>query len=382
MKKIIGLIGWRGMVGSVLIQRMKEEGDFNLIEPIFFSTSNIGKNSLSCSIFKNLEDAYNFELLKKLPIILTTYGSKYTDQVYYKLRSLGWNGIWIDAASSLRMKEDSLIILDPINRSNIDYSLRNNVKNYIGSNCTVSCILLGLSGLINLNLIEWINCSTYQAASGGGSNYMKELLIQFGQINNHIKNLLDKKFENILNIDRNVLNKQQDGSLFENNSDLKLAGNFIPWIDKDLETGFSNEETKIENEINKILGLNNNNIESSYSYKNKIKIESTCVRVGSLRCHGHSLLIKLKKNNLNIQYIENLISHGNNYVKFVTNNKKETLDQLTPVKVTGTLNISVGRLRKSKIGERYLSMFIVGDQLLWGAAEPLRRMLKIILQDS
>ncbi|CAL4322946.1 Aspartate-semialdehyde dehydrogenase [Buchnera aphidicola (Periphyllus testudinaceus)] len=371
MKKIVGFVGWRGLVGSVLLERIIKKKDFKNFKFVFFSTSQVGFNNLYLNnFFKNkfLKDAYNLEELKELDIILTCQGSAYTNQVYYKLRKCGWKGYWVDAASDLRMKDESIIILDPINREEIIKSLNKGIKTFVGGNCTVSLMLLALGGLFKNKLIEWISFSTYQAASGGGSGYILELLKQIIFLNKSLnKDFIASK--SILEIEKNVTEISKKSNFPKKNSLVPLILNLIPWIDEDRNNGQSKEEWKMEFETNKILSLNK---------KDKISIDGTCVRVGSLRCHSQSFLIKLKKN-INLLDIEQIIASDNKWVKIIPNNKKSSLENLTPLSVTGTLQIPVGRIRKLSIGNKYISAFSIGDQLLWGAAEPLRRMLNFLI---
>ncbi len=373
MTQAVGLVGWRGMVGSVLMQRMRDENDFSLFEPVFFSTSNAGgKAPAWAEGAGNLQDAFDIEALKKLPVIVTAQGGDYTTAVYSKLRSAGWDGIWIDAASTLRMSDDSIIVLDPVNRPVIDAALQRGVKNFVGGNCTVSCMLMGLAGLFNNDLIEWMSSMTYQAASGGGAQHMRELLTQFGLINEAVRPLLDDPASAILEIDRGVLAKQHDADLPRDHFGVPLAGSLIPWIDKDLENGVSREEWKAEAETNKILGRG-----EAFGTA-PTPIDGLCVRIGAMRCHSQALTIKLKRD-VPLDEISDLLREGSKWAKVVPNEREATMQQLTPVAVTGTLDIPVGRLRKMSMGSEYLSAFTVGDQLLWGAAEPLRRMLRITL---
>ncbi|GAA0521545.1 aspartate-semialdehyde dehydrogenase [Pigmentiphaga sp. GD03639] len=371
--KAVGLVGWRGMVGSVLMQRMRDENDFSLIEPVFFSTSNAGGAAPSWAQGAGpLQNAFDIEALKKLPIIVTAQGGDYTSEVYPKLRAAGWDGIWIDAASTLRMKDDAVIVLDPVNRNVIDQALKKGVRNYIGGNCTVSCMLMGLGGLFEHDLIDWMTSMTYQAASGGGAQHMRELLTQFGLLNATVSGLLADPASAILEIDRTVLAKQQDGSLPQEHFGVPLAGNLIPWIDKDLGNGTSREEWKGGAETNKILGRGEGFGSSP------IPIDGLCVRIGAMRCHSQALTIKLKKD-VPLDEIEGMLRENNQWAKVVPNTREASMQSLTPVAVTGTLDIPVGRMRKLAMGPEYLSAFTVGDQLLWGAAEPLRRMLRIAL---
>jgi len=376
--KLVGLVGWRGMVGSVLMQRMREEGDFAEIEPVFFSTSSVG--GAAPAMAKNessLQDAGNIDALKKCDIIITCQGGDYTSDVFPRLRAAGWNGYWIDAASSLRMKEDAIIVLDPVNLGVIQSALYRGVKNYIGGNCTVSCMMMGLGGLFERDLVQWITSMTYQAASGGGAQHMRELLTQFGTLNASVRGLLDDPAAAILDIDRQVLATQHAMSTDETRQfGVPLAGNIIPWIDKDLGNGMSREEWKAGAETNKILGRGPAFGEDA---KAAIAVDGLCVRVGAMRCHSQALTIKLKQD-LPLGEIEGMIADHNAWVKVVPNTREASMQMLTPAAVTGSLTIPVGRLRKLEMGGDYLSAFTVGDQLLWGAAEPLRRMLRIVLE--
>lgn len=372
MGSAVGFVGWRGMVGSVLMQRMREENDFAGLDPVFFSTSNAGGTAPDWAGGSRLQDAYNIETLKKLPIIVTTQGGDYTSAVHEKLRAAGWNGYWIDAASTLRMSQDAIIVLDPVNRGVIDTAVTRGAKDFVGGNCTVSCMLMGLAGLFHAGLIEWMTSMTYQAASGGGAQHMRELLNQFGLINAHVSNDLKDPASAILSIDRSVLDLQRSGDLPVDHFGVPLAGNLIPWIDKDLGNGVSREEWKAGAETNKILGRGEG-LDSP-----AIPIDGLCVRIGAMRCHSQALTIKLTRD-VPIDEISDLIENGTAWAKVVPNAKDETVNELTPVAVTGTLDIPVGRLRKMSMGPQYLSAFTVGDQLLWGAAEPLRRMLNILL---
>lgn len=375
--KLVGLVGWRGMVGSVLMQRMQEENDFAHIEPVFFSTSNAGGKAPALA--KNetaLKDANDIEALKKCDIILTCQGGDYTTEIFPKLRAAGWNGYWIDAASSLRMKDDAIIVLDPINLGVIKDGLSKGVKNYIGGNCTVSCMLMGLGGLFKHDLVDWMTSMTYQAASGGGAQHMRELLTQFGSINAEVKALLDDPASAILEIDRKVLAKQHAlGADETQHFGVPLGGNLIPWIDKDLGNGQSREEWKAGAEANKILGRG---AAFGASAPGAIAIDGLCVRIGAMRCHSQALTIKLKKD-VPLDEINDIIASDNDWVKLVPNTREASMHELTPAATTGKLTIPVGRVRKMQMGEQYLSAFTVGDQLLWGAAEPLRRMLRIVL---
>lgn len=374
MKQSVGLVGWRGMVGSVLMQRMRDEGDFARIDPVFFSTSNAGGKAPDWAGATALHNAFDIDALKKLPIIVTAQGGDYTSEVYPKLRAAGWTGMWIDAASTLRMKDDAIIVLDPVNRPVIDAALKRGVRDFIGGNCTVSCMLIGLSGLFNQDLVQWMTSMTYQAASGGGAQHMRELLNQFGLINAAVKSKLDDPASAILDIDRGVLAIQQGGQLPTEQFGIPLAGNLIPWIDKDLGDGMSREEWKGEAETNKILGRG-----EAFGTA-PTPIDGLCVRIGAMRCHSQALTIKLKRD-VPMDEINDIVAQGTAWSKVVPNNKEDTLKHLSPVAVTGTLDIPVGRMRKLSMGPEYLGAFTVGDQLLWGAAEPLRRMLLIALDE-
>ncbi|WP_312511252.1 aspartate-semialdehyde dehydrogenase [Massilia sp.] len=373
--KLVGLVGWRGMVGSVLMQRMQEEGDFDHIEPVFFTTSN--PSGAAPKMAKNettLKSATDIAELSKCEIIISCQGGDYTTEVFPKLRAAGWNGYWIDAASTLRMNDDAVIVLDPVNRSVIDNALSRGVKNYIGGNCTVSCMLIGLGGLFEQGLVEWMTSMTYQAASGGGAQHMRELLTQFGTINSSVKSLLDDPASAILEIDRTVLATQHGLSADETKQfGVPLAGNLIPWIDKDLGNGQSKEEWKAGAETNKILGRG-----AGFDAK-PIPVDGLCVRIGAMRCHSQALTIKLTKD-VPLDEITDIIASHNQWSKVVPNTREASMRDLSPAAVTGGLTIPVGRLRKMSMGEDYLSAFTVGDQLLWGAAEPLRRMLRIVLE--
>lgn len=373
MSQTVGLVGWRGMVGSVLMQRMRDENDFSLFEPVFFSTSNAGGNAPGWADGAGpLQDAYDIDALKKLPIIMTAQGGDYTSAVYPKLRAAGWGGVWIDAASTLRMEDDAIVVLDPINRNAIDAGLQRGIKNFVGGNCTVSCMLMGLGGLLVKDHVDWLTSMTYQAASGGGAQHMRELLTQFGRINQAVLPLLDDPASAILDIDRGVLAVQQDGSLPVEQFGVPLAGNLIPWIDSDLQDGMSREEWKGSAETNRILGRGPGQKQAA------IPIDGLCVRIGAMRSHSQALTIKLKQD-LPLDEITDIIREGSQWAKIVPNEREATMSQLTPVAVTGTMDIPVGRLRKLAMGPEYLSAFTVGDQLLWGAAEPIRRMLRIVL---
>ncbi len=368
--KRVGLIGWRGMVGSVLMQRMLEEQDFDLIEPVFFTTSNVGGQGPAIGKeIAPLKDAYSIEELKGLDVILTCQGGDYTNEVFPKLREAGWQGYWIDAASSLRMDDSSVIVLDPVNRKVIDQQLDAGTKNYIGGNCTVSLMLMALGGLYEAGLVEWMSAMTYQAASGAGAQNMRELIKQMGAINASVADELADPASAILDIDRKVADAMRGESFPVDNFGVPLAGSLIPYIDKELPNGQSREEWKGQAETNKILGR----------FKNPIPVDGLCVRIGAMRCHSQALTIKLNKD-VPMADIEGLISQHNPWVKLVPNQREASIRELGPTAVTGTLNVPVGRLRKLNMGSQYLGAFTVGDQLLWGAAEPLRRMLRILLE--
>ena len=381
---LTGLVGWRGMVGSVLMDRMQQEGDFDLIEPVFFSTSNVGGQApAQARNEKTLKDAFDIDALRKCDIIITAQGGDYTSEVFPKLRAAGWTGHWIDAASTLRMNSDAIIVLDPVNLPVIQNALAKGGNNWIGGNCTVSCMLMGVGALYKAGLVEWMTSMTYQAASGGGAQHMRELLTQFGTLNTEVKALLDDPKSAILEIDRRVLARQHALSADETaNFGVPLGGSLIPWIDKDLgigknrdETGWgtSKEEWKAGAETNKILG------QGAAFGTAETPVDGFCVRVGAMRCHSQALTFKLKKD-VPLADIEAIIAADNAWVKVVPNTREASIRDLTPVAVTGTMQIPVGRLRKLAMGPDYLGAFTVGDQLLWGAAEPLRRMLRILLQ--
>jgi len=373
MGSAVGFVGWRGMVGSVLMQRMRDEDDFTGIEPVFFSTSNAGGLAPDWAGGSVLQDAYDIDALKKLPIIVTTQGGDYTAAVLDQLRNSGWTGYWIDAASTRRMSPDAVIVLDPVNRYVIDAALAKGTKDFVGGNCTVSCMLMGLAGLFNAGLIEWMTSMTYQAASGGGAQHMRELLTQFGLLNDTVASDLADPASAILKIDKAVLDMQRSGQLPVDHFGVPLAGNLIPWIDKDLGNGVSREEWKAGAETNKILGRGEGFDQQA------IPIDGLCVRIGAMRCHSQALTIKLTQD-VPLDEITDLLANGTPWAKVIPNSKEQTVSALSPVAVTGTLDIPVGRLRKMNMGPQYLSAFTVGDQLLWGAAEPLRRMLNILLK--
>ena len=365
--KNVGFVGWRGMVGSVLMQRMVEEHDFDYINPVFFSTSQAGQAAPTFGgKTGSLQSADNIDALQALDIIVTCQGGDYTSDIYKKLRATGWQGYWIDAASTLRMEDEAIIVLDPVNKANIQTALDKGIKTFVGGNCTVSLMLMSLGGLFAENLVDWITVSTYQAASGGGARHMRELLTQMGMLNAEVAKELQDPNSSILDIERKVTQKMRDGSLPTDNFGVPLAGSLIPWIDKALDNGQSREEWKGQAETNKILGTSQ-----------IIPVDGLCVRVGALRCHSQSFTIKLKKD-ISVAEVEKLLAAHNDWVKVIPNDRELSMRELTPAAVTGTLTTPVGRLRKLNMGKDYLSAFTVGDQLLWGAAEPLRRMLRIL----
>ncbi len=360
----VGIVGWRGMVGSVLMQRMQEENDFAGIEPVFFSTSQAGQSApMDAGTLKSADD---IAALKQLDVVITCQGGDYTKAVHPELRKAGWNGYWIDAASSLRMADNAVIILDPVNRHVIDAALENGTKDFIGGNCTVSLMLMGLGGLFRAGLVEWASSMTYQAASGAGAPNMRELLAQMGALHGKVEDLLQTPGSAILDIDRKIADALRTSDMPTDQFGFPLAGSLLPWIDREVEDGQSREEWKGYAETNKILGGDK-----------PIPIDGICVRIGAMRSHSQALTIKLTKD-VPIDEIEELIANDNQWVDLVPNKKSETLARLTPAAISGTLTIPVGRLRKMKMGPQYLSAFTVGDQLLWGAAEPLRRMLRIL----
>ncbi|RQH05655.1 aspartate-semialdehyde dehydrogenase [Paraburkholderia dinghuensis] len=370
----VGLVGWRGMVGSVLMQRMQEERDFDLIEPVFFSTSNAGGAAPSNARNETkLKDANSVDELKKCDIIITCQGGDYTNDVYPKLRAAGWKGYWIDAASSLRMKDDAVIVLDPVNLDVIKDALVKGQKDFIGGNCTVSLMLMALGGLFRENLVDWMTAMTYQAASGAGAQNMRELLSQMGALNGAVKDDLANPSSAILDIDRKVLATMNGDAMPTSHFGVPLAGSLIPWIDKDLGNGMSKEEWKGGAETNKILG------KPAMGQAGSIPVDGLCVRIGAMRCHSQALTIKLKKD-VPLDEIDGILASANDWVKVVPNQREASMRDLSPAVVTGTLTVPVGRLRKLAMGGEYLSAFTVGDQLLWGAAEPLRRMLRILLE--
>lgn len=364
----VGFVGWRGMVGSVLMQRMQEDGDFNGIEPIFFTTSQVGQPGPDIGVdVPPLKDATDVDALKSLDVVITCQGGDYTKQVYGDLRSSGWQGYWIDAASALRMDDESTIVLDPVNRKVIDEQLAKGAKTFVGGNCTVSLMLMGLGGLFEADLIEWMTSMTYQAASGSGAKHMRELLNQMGALRDSVSGELADPASAILDIDRKVTQAMRSGEFPIENFTAPLAGSLLPWIDTKLDNGQSREEWKGSVETNKILGLQDN----------PIPIDGLCVRIGAMRSHSQAFTIKLRQD-VPLDEIEERIAKHNEWVKVIPNDKEATIAGLTPSVVTGTLSVPVGRLRKLNMGGEYLSAFTAGDQLLWGAAEPLKRMLKIL----
>lgn len=368
----VGLVGWRGMVGSVLMQRMVEENDFAHFEPYYFSTSNAGGDAPNYGgkTAPALFNATDIDALKQMDVIVTCQGGDYTNDVFPKLRNDGWDGYWIDAASALRMDDDAIIVLDPVNLSVVQDGLSKGIKNFVGGNCTVSLMLMAVGALYKNNLVEWMSAMTYQAASGAGAQNMRELISGMGYLRDGVKPLLDNPASAILDIDRQVAELQRGADFPKQNFGVPLAGSLIPYIDKQLDNGQSKEEWKAQAETNKILGLDGQNI---------IPIDGLCVRVGAMRCHSQALTIKLKQD-VPMDEIESMIRESNDWVKLVPNTREASMSDLTPVAVTGTLSVPVGRLRKLNMGNQYLGAFTVGDQLLWGAAEPLRRMLRLLIE--
>jgi aspartate-semialdehyde dehydrogenase len=365
----VGIVGWRGMVGSVLVQRMREERDFDHVEPVFFSTSQAGGQGPSIGkATEAVKDAKNVAELKKLPVIISCQGGDYTNDIYPKLRLAGWKGYWIDAASALRMKDDAVIILDPLNLDLIKDAVASGGKDYIGGNCTVSLMLMGMAGLFQRDEVEWMTSMTYQAASGQGAAAMRDLVAQMGTIGTQARAMLDDPASAILEIDRAVTDTVRSPSLPKAEIGYPLAGSLLPWIDKDLGNGQSREEWKAQAEANKILGRNGN----------AIPMDGICVRIGAMRCHSQAMTIKLRRP-VPLDEIEGMLADAHDWVKVVPNRREESLAELTPAAVTGKLSVPVGRLRKMPMGDDYLAAFTVGDQLLWGAAEPLRRMVRILL---
>ncbi len=367
--KRVGLVGWRGMVGSVLMGRMQEERDFDHIEPVFFTTSNVGgKGPAIGKDVPPLKDAKSIDALKAMDVIVTCQGGEYTGEIFPQLRAAGWRGYWIDAASTLRMQDDAVIILDPVNRDVIQGALAKGVKNYIGGNCTVSLMLMALGALFQKGYVEWMSVMTYQAASGAGAQNMRELLRQMGEVHLAAKELLDDPASAILDIDREVAGILREENFPTAHFGVPLAGSLIPWIDKELPNGQSREEWKGQAETNKILGR----------AADPIPVDGLCVRIGAMRCHSQALTIKLTRD-IPLDEIEGMLKAANQWVKVVPNRREITMKELTPAAITGTLTVPIGRLRKLSMGNQYLGAFTVGDQLLWGAAEPLRRMLRILL---
>ncbi len=368
--KQVGLVGWRGMVGSVLMGRMREERDFDDIDPVFFSTSDIGgKGPATGKDVPPLKDARSIDELKTMDVVITCQGGDYTSEIFPKLRAAGWRGYWIDAASTLRMNQDAIIILDPVNREVINNGLHSGVKNYIGGNCTVSLMLMSLSGLFQHGLIEWMTSMTYQAASGAGAQNMRELISQMGVIHAAVKTKLDDPASAILDIDQTVADILRSASFPRQHFGVPLAGSLIPWIDKQLDNGQSREEWKGQAESNKILGRESR----------PIPIDGLCVRIGAMRCHSQALTIKLT-GNVPLDEIHGILAEAHQWARVVPNDRDISMRELTPAAVTGTLTVPVGRLRKLTMGPEYLTAFTCGDQLLWGAVEPLRRMLRILLE--
>lgn len=366
----VGLVGWRGMVGSVLLERMRTEQDFALVEPVFFTTSNVGgQGPVIGQDTPPLKDARSIAELRTLDAIITCQGGDYTNEIHPQLRAAGWNGYWIDAASALRMKDDAVIVLDPVNRKVIQEALAKGVKDYIGGNCTVSLMLMGLGGLFAHGLVEWMSAMTYQAASGAGAQNMRELIQQMGAIHEAVANRLDQPASAILAIDRIVADTLRSSDFPTQHFGVPLAGSLIPWIDKQLDNGQSREEWKGQAETNKILGRADR----------PIPIDGICVRVGAMRCHSQAVTIKLTRN-VPMNELERIIGTANDWVRVVPNERERSIRELTPAAVTGTLTVPVGRLRKLNMGPEYLGAFTCGDQLLWGAAEPLRRMLRMLLE--
>jgi aspartate-semialdehyde dehydrogenase len=366
----VGLVGWRGMVGSVLMQRMRDENDFSLIEPTFFSTSNAGGNAPDVGqSATQLKDATDIDALAQEDVIITCQGGDYTHGVHAKLRDSGWDGHWIDAASALRMHDEAIIVLDPVNRKLIDQGLQSGCRNWIGGNCTVSLMLIALGGLYEAGLIQWMSAMTYQAASGSGANNMRELLSQMGSAHAAVVDQLATPSSAILDIDRNVADAMRSDQFPTQHFEVPLAGSLIPFIDKQLDNGQSKEEWKGQSETNKILGL----------AEATIPIDGVCVRIGAMRCHSQALTIKLTQD-VSIAEIESLLAQHNQWVEVIPNERDASIKRLTPTAVTGTLKVPIGRLRKLNMGDEYLGAFTVGDQLLWGAAEPLRRMMRILLE--
>ncbi|MET0026676.1 MAG: aspartate-semialdehyde dehydrogenase [Candidatus Thiodiazotropha sp.] len=369
--KRVGFVGWRGMVGSVLMGRMMDEGDFDHIEePVFFTTSQVGQAGPDIGKpIPALKDATDIEALKAMDVIVTCQGGDYTKQVFEPLRASGWKGYWIDAASALRMKDHAIIVLDPVNDSVIRQGISEGKRDFIGGNCTVSLMLMALGGLFTRDLVEWATSMTYQAASGAGARNMRELISQMGALEQAVRDELADPASAILDIDRKVAETMRDEAFPTQQFGAALAGSLIPWIDVPLENGQSKEEWKGFVETNKILGRSDN----------PVPIDGTCVRIGAMRCHSQALTIKLRKD-VPIDEVESILASANDWVKVIPNDRETTVRELSPARVTGGLTVPVGRLRKMNLGGEYLNAFTVGDQLLWGAAEPLRRMLRILLE--
>jgi len=369
MKKV-GIVGWRGMVGSVLMQRMQAEKDFDLIEPVLFTTSQVGQQGPDIGKdIPDLKDAMDINELMPMDIIITCQGGDYTNKVYTELRNAGWQGYWIDAASTLRMEDHSTIILDPVNLSVIKDALHQGGKTFVGGNCTVSLMLMALGGLFQKDEVEWLTAMTYQAASGAGARNMRELVQQMGSIRDSVSSLLDDPSSAILELDHQVAEHIRSDAYPHDNFGVPLAGSLIPWIDVQLKSGQSKEEWKAQVETNKILGRS----------ERPVPIDGTCVRIGSMRCHSQALTVKLKRN-IPLDEIHDMLEQANEWSRVVPNDRDITIKELTPARVAGTLDVPVGRLRKLSMGDDYLNAFTVGDQLLWGAAEPLRRMLRLLIE--
>ena len=365
----VGFVGWRGMVGSVLMGRMREEGDFEGYEATFFSTSNVGGKAPDVGLdVPPLQDAFDTKLLSSLDIVVTCQGSGYTKEVYPKLRGNGWNGYWIDSSSALRMEDDSIIVLDPVNRAVIDNGLAHGIKTYVGGNCTVSLMLMAMSGLFAEGLVQWVSSMTYQAASGAGAKNMKELMAQMAHLGKVSQSLLNDPASSAIELDRLVTEALRSQSFPADNFGVPLAGSLIPWIDSPMDNGQTREEWKGYVESNKILQCDP-----------PIPVDGICVRVGAMRCHSQALTVKLKKD-ISLDELQDIISNGNEWVKVIPNEKEITMKELTPAAVNGTLTVPIGRIRKMLMGPEYVAAFTVGDQLLWGAAEPIRRILKIVLE--
>jgi len=366
----VGFVGWRGMVGSVLMERMLAENDFNGFEPLFFTTSQVGQKGPAIGLeIPPLEDAFNMEKLAAMEIVVSCQGGSYTEKAYTELRKSGWKGYWIDAASTLRMAEESIIVLDPVNRKVIDQALAKGIKDYIGGNCTVSLMMMALAGLFENDVIDWITSMTYQASSGAGANNMRELIAQMRALGMAAADQLDNPAAAILELDRTITASLNSAGFPIDYFGAPLAGSLIPWIDKPMENGQTKEEWKGLVETNKILGREDD----------PVMVDGQCVRIGTMRCHSQAFTIKLKRN-LPLDELEEMLRAQNKWVKLVPNVKESTLEELSPAKVSGTLTVPIGRIRKLNIGPEYLTAFTVGDQLLWGAAEPLRRMLRILLE--